>query len=196
MIVACRVITIAARVGHSSSLPWFMSKSMASWVGKTYFTAESQGLVLPAKASFDLTKAPHKQLPARYAGWCASEVLSETLERFREALQNSGEQSLDPKVLSFASECIEAWNGETVDGATWVNENIQKNWKPTPDEKLTFQAKFVLMAMLAPTEIPDKDWTRLVSLVTEKNALNIVTWAGFKVMEKVSEFLVGVKFEL
>lgn len=70
-----------------------------------------------------------------------------------------------------------------------------KKWKPTPDEKETFKAKFVLQAIFVPQDIPEKDWTRLVSLVTERDAINVVTWAGYKLMERVAEFLVGVKFE-
>jgi hypothetical protein len=39
--------------------------TLPSWVGKTYFTPQSQGVVLNPKASFDLTRSPHHPLPAR-----------------------------------------------------------------------------------------------------------------------------------
>lgn len=95
---------------------------------------------------------------------------------------------------SFIADVLEDWSGKSSDAAKMVTEGMKK-WKPTPDEKETFKAKFVLMVMFTPNEVPDKDWTRLVSLVSEKNAINIVTWSGYELMERVAESLVGVKFE-
>ena len=164
-----------------SSRPWlkpFLSRS-AGW----YFSFAARR---PKSPGASLAFLPDAELPEDMAWASASETLAGAWARFAHEIERQGQTALPAETRSFASEFVQAWQGEAVEiSRDSVEDAIQRL---SPEQRSS--ARLVLLTAIAPHQVDDGMIREFADPgQDQEKILGAISWASFTAAWRIGSWL-------